>query len=48
MIPDDPLGRDGPHLDTFLCKDNRYSFFFVVCLFYLSFFSEDSCDAFNG
>ncbi|XP_068168632.1 NEDD4-binding protein 1 isoform X2 [Antennarius striatus] len=23
MIPDDPLGRDGPHLDVFLRKDNR-------------------------
>lgn len=23
MIPDDPLGRDGPHIDSFLCKDNR-------------------------
>nr|XP_046250030.1 NEDD4-binding protein 1 [Scatophagus argus] len=23
MIPDDPLGRDGPHLDAFLCKDNK-------------------------
>ncbi|XP_044049405.1 NEDD4-binding protein 1 [Siniperca chuatsi] len=23
MIPDDPLGKDGPHLDIFLCKDNR-------------------------
>uniref|UniRef100_A0A3Q0SDC3 NEDD4-binding protein 1 n=1 Tax=Amphilophus citrinellus TaxID=61819 RepID=A0A3Q0SDC3_AMPCI len=21
MIPDDPLGKDGPHLDVFLCKD---------------------------
>ena len=24
MIPDDPLGRNGPHLDFFLRKDNRY------------------------
>lgn len=23
MIPDDPLGRRGPHLDDFLCKDTR-------------------------
>ncbi|MEQ2226533.1 NEDD4-binding protein 1, partial [Ilyodon furcidens] len=23
MIPDDPLGKDGPHLDDFLRKDNR-------------------------
>ncbi|KAF3854451.1 hypothetical protein F7725_022506 [Dissostichus mawsoni] len=23
MIPDDPLGKNGPHLDFFLCKDNR-------------------------
>ncbi|KAG8012867.1 NEDD4-binding protein 1 [Nibea albiflora] len=23
MIPDDPLGRDGPHLDMFLRKDSR-------------------------
>ncbi|TMS05579.1 NEDD4-binding protein 1 [Larimichthys crocea] len=23
MIPDDPLGRDGPHLDVFLRKDSR-------------------------
>lgn len=23
MIPDDPLGRDGPHIDAFLCKDYR-------------------------
>ncbi|KAG7229850.1 hypothetical protein INR49_012433 [Caranx melampygus] len=23
MIPDDPLGKDGPHLDIFLRKDNR-------------------------
>lgn len=23
MIPDDPLGRDGPHIDAFLRKDNR-------------------------
>lgn len=23
MIPDDPLGRNGPHLDMFLRKDNR-------------------------
>lgn len=27
MIPDDPLGRNGPHLDTFLHKDSRYVFF---------------------
>lgn len=26
MIPDDPLGRDGPHIDTFLRKDNRLVF----------------------
>ncbi|XP_033940931.1 NEDD4-binding protein 1 [Pseudochaenichthys georgianus] len=25
MIPDDPLGRNGPHLDFFLRKDNRYT-----------------------
>lgn len=43
MIPDDPLGRDGPHLDTFLSKDNRYSFFLSVL-----FFSEDGCDAYDG
>ncbi len=24
MIPDDPLGRDGPHLDAFLRKENKY------------------------
>uniref|UniRef100_A0A3B5A1S6 NEDD4-binding protein 1 n=1 Tax=Stegastes partitus TaxID=144197 RepID=A0A3B5A1S6_9TELE len=24
MIPDDPLGKDGPHLDFFLRKENRY------------------------
>ncbi|XP_049579802.1 NEDD4-binding protein 1 [Syngnathus scovelli] len=24
MIPDDPLGKKGPHLDVFLCKNNRY------------------------
>ncbi|XP_035520857.1 NEDD4-binding protein 1, partial [Morone saxatilis] len=24
MIPDDPLGRNGPHLDMFLHKDGRY------------------------
>uniref|UniRef100_A0A8P4GCD1 NEDD4-binding protein 1 n=1 Tax=Dicentrarchus labrax TaxID=13489 RepID=A0A8P4GCD1_DICLA len=24
MIPDDPLGRNGPHLDMFLRKDGRY------------------------
>ncbi|XP_028665091.1 NEDD4-binding protein 1 [Erpetoichthys calabaricus] len=23
MIPDDPLGKHGPRLDTFLCKDSR-------------------------
>lgn len=26
MIPDDPLGRDGPHLDIFLRKDYRCVF----------------------
>ncbi|CAB1323276.1 unnamed protein product [Coregonus sp. 'balchen'] len=25
MIPDDPLGKHGPHLDVFLRKDNRWS-----------------------
>uniref|UniRef100_A0A3P9Q1M4 NEDD4-binding protein 1 n=1 Tax=Poecilia reticulata TaxID=8081 RepID=A0A3P9Q1M4_POERE len=25
MIPDDPLGKNGPHLDDFLRKDNRVS-----------------------
>lgn len=24
MIPDDPLGKDGPDLDIFLRKDYRY------------------------
>lgn len=27
MIPDDPLGKDGPHLDLFLRKDMRCVFF---------------------
>lgn len=31
MIPDDPLGRNGPHLDTFLRKDNRYVLLTDVC-----------------
>lgn len=26
MIPDDPLGKNGPHLDSFLRKDNRWVF----------------------
>ncbi|XP_013856662.1 NEDD4-binding protein 1 [Austrofundulus limnaeus] len=25
MIPDDPLGKAGPHLDVFLCKTNRWA-----------------------
>uniref|UniRef100_A0A3B4WTT6 NEDD4-binding protein 1 n=1 Tax=Seriola lalandi dorsalis TaxID=1841481 RepID=A0A3B4WTT6_SERLL len=25
MIPDDPLGKNGPHLDIFLRKDNRFT-----------------------
>lgn len=27
MIPDDPLGKDGPHLDVFLNKDK-----YVLCV----------------
>ncbi|XP_061892183.1 NEDD4-binding protein 1 isoform X1 [Entelurus aequoreus] len=26
MIPDDPLGRNGPHLDSFLCKNRQFPF----------------------
>lgn len=25
MIPDDPLGREGPHLDRFLSRDSRWA-----------------------
>lgn len=31
MIPDDPLGRDGPHIDMFLRKDNKYVLFADEC-----------------
>lgn len=30
MIPDDPLGKNGPHLDIFLRKDNRYVLPYLV------------------
>lgn len=39
MIPDDPLGKHGPHLEQFLRKDSRWVaphsviFFCLVCLF---------------
>uniref|UniRef100_A0A8D3DAR0 NEDD4-binding protein 1 n=1 Tax=Scophthalmus maximus TaxID=52904 RepID=A0A8D3DAR0_SCOMX len=38
MIPDDPLGKRGPHLDNFLRKDNR-------CSITISSFQENGSDA---
>lgn len=32
MIPDDPLGKNGPHLDNFLRKDTRCVLQYVCVL----------------